>query len=897
MDLAILPAEFERSKSKIAKIDGRKEAASGFGATTSGQSIVTRYHERLTEAFRIAVLDAHAGLKSETELVLIVRGLSPALLALISIQTILHSIGLGELQTATLLSLGTAAAAECWAAKLTEDKDGITRRLAREVRRGNPNVARRLKTMEAKIDRAIEKGANVKREHKEGDKKVTTTEVVKLDISFKMRVWSAEARVVAGSWLWNVVSAALPEVFSRNSIMQGCRTFSSATLSESSWGIVDQALDLAMISNPVYWPSATPPKPWTYWNDGGSWDERVTASVLRTYHKDTQAAVKNAIKSGQMQPALDAVNTLQSVAFKINTRVLEVIEQCDALGIQVKGLTPQNRPVEPKPNAFAWEAMDKSQQGRFKAKNAEIAKRNRGFLSDRLLFAEDMKTAYAMLEHRRFYTPMNCDWRGRVYGLSHFNFQREDRVRALFLFTDGEPIGDEGIEWLKVHTSNCGDFEVEVPSTAVYECENCIGMPEHGCYCSAVGAIAPGGPLPPRQKISKRPINERKQWCDDNSQMITNIASEPLVHTSWMNADKPFLFLAACFELSMAWAQGSSFITQLPVSFDGSCSGLQHLCAMTRAVEGSMVNLTSSSVPQDVYQVIADDAFEAIAADTENADLAKLFLEFDGNRRTAVKRNVMTYAYSSKKFGMASQQQVDLMQPLADAVLDGKMEEHPFEGYQYGPYDKDGVQQPSKAARFLAGHVYEAIIKRIHKPAEAMEFLQKIAKALAHEGKPVRWTTPVGIPWINRYHEPIISRVELFLNDGGIKSRARAHVVVGDKKAIDKEKAANGVAPNFVHALDASHLLLVANAAASEGIGSIATVHDSFGCLASQATRFNAIIREQFALMYSNHDVLSEILERARADLTPANHSRLPALPQRGLLDLKEILNAQYAFA
>lgn len=27
-----------------------------------------------------------------------------------------------------------------------------------------------------------------------------------------------------------------------------------------------------------------------------------------------------------------------------------------------------------------------------------------------------------------------------------------------------------------------------------YECENCIGMIEHGCYCAAMGCTAPGGP-------------------------------------------------------------------------------------------------------------------------------------------------------------------------------------------------------------------------------------------------------------------------------------------------------------------------------------------------------------------------------------------------------------------
>lgn len=839
MDLSNLPDELERSKSKIAKIDQRRERAGVWGATTSGQAIVNTYHDRLTEGFRVALLDAHAGMKNEAGLVVTLRGLSPELLALVSIQTILHGVALGEERVQTIKTLGSNVSHECWALKLTSDETGTAARIARAVKERNTSVDRRLANMDKAINKAIEAGT--------------------LKKSFKSRSWTPDALTVAGAWLWNVVSSSLPEVFTWVTEQRGCNKSVRVGLSEGSWDIVGAALDRAMLNRPVYWPTNTPPKPWTFWNDGGSWDERVNASVLRSYHKDVQSAVKHAIKSGQMKPALDAVNSLQSVAFKINTQVLEVLEACDAQGIYVKGLAKANVEREPKPNAFAWEDMDKAQRGRWAHKNREVDKRNGGFLSDRLLFAEDMKTAFAMLEHPRFYTPMNCDWRGRVYGLSHFNFQREDRVRALFLFADGAEIGDEGLRYLKIHAANCGDFG----------------------------------------KISKRPLKERVEWCNTNGPMIMSIASDPLAHTEWMDADKPFLFLAACFELSAALAQGPSYITRLPCSFDGSCSGLQHLCAMTRAAEGSMVNLTPSQLPQDVYQVIADDAFAAITADLggENDDLARLFLGFNGNRRTIVKRNVMTYAYSSKKFGMAAQQQVDLMEPLNGEVLDGKLEEHPFEGYQHGPYDKKGLQQPSKAARYLAGHVYEAIINRIHKPAEAMEFLQKIAKVMAHEGKPVKWTTPVGIPWINRYHENVVERVSLFLNDGGVKLRARISVTIGGRKEIDKAKAANGVAPNFVHALDASHLLLVANAAALQGITSVATVHDSFGCLAPQAPRFNQIIREQFALMYETHDVLAEILAQASCDLTDANRNKLPEMPTYGNLNLKDILNADFAFA
>jgi DNA-directed RNA polymerase len=44
--------------------------------------------------------------------------------------------------------------------------------------------------------------------------------------------------------------------------------------------------------------------------------------------------------------------------------------------------------------------------------------------------------------------------------------------------------------------------------------------------------------------------------------------------------------------------------------------------------------------------------------------------------------------------------------------------------------------------------------------------------------------------------------------------------------------------------------MLTVNAAVSEGITSIATVHDSFGCLPSRAERFREIIREEFVRIY-----------------------------------------------
>jgi DNA-directed RNA polymerase len=658
--------------------------------------------------------------------------------------------------------------------------------------------------------------------------------------------WSAEQRARVGHWGCQRLLEAAPDLF----IIDDSLNCPVLTVTPEAMTMVEEAFANAVLANPAYQPLTVEPKAWTGTFNGGYWDRRVRTKLIRTRHKETDVAVKEAIQDGSMKPALDALNALQSVPWAINRPVLEVIQHCRAQGIEVKGLPGRNLTV---PAHGPWEEMTEDERRLWKRKAVEVKLANLSLIGEEVGFMEALSTAEGLAQHERFYTPMNLDWRGRVYALPSFNFQRQDWIRSLFLFAEGEPLGDDGLFWLKVHVANCGDFD----------------------------------------KISKKPFKERVAWVDQNLDLIQHTVFDPLLMDfRWMEADKPFLFLAACIELTGALQKGSQFVTCLPVSFDGSCSGLQHLCAMTRAGEGSLVNLTCSSTPQDVYQTVADQVKQRVQADADAGDAIAQCALAHGVDRSVVKRNVMTYSYSSKRFGMASQQQEDLMEPLKREVLEGKREEHPFEAFSWGTRDR-----PGQAARYLADRVFAGIEEVVDLPAQAMTYLQKLAKSAAHEGKPLRWTTPVGLPWINRYHVPVIKTVRLWMHDRGVRVPHEMNLAVGDHKQIDKDKAANGVAPNFVHALDASHLLLTVNACAAEGITSVATVHDSFGCLASKATRFRGIILEQFVKMYEEHDVLREVLAQATADLTLHNRDNLPDVPEYGPLELKEVLNAEFAFA
>jgi DNA-dependent RNA polymerase len=121
-----------------------------------------------------------------------------------------------------------------------------------------------------------------------------------------------------------------------------------------------------------------------------------------------------------------------------------------------------------------------------------------------------------------------------------------------------------------------------------------------------------------------------------------------------------------------------------------------------------------------------------------------------------------------------------------------------------------------------------------------------------------------------------------YLLGGAVKYR----VADGHKPEVLMDDAVNAAVPNFIHSLDASHLIRVVPAARAEGISDVTVVHDSFGCLATQAVRFGRIIRRELVMMYLCQDHISDLRDR--------NHLILNDAPQPGSLDPLAPQDAEY---
>jgi len=194
----------------------------------------------------------------------------------------------------------------------------------------------------------------------------------------------------------------------------------------------------------------------------------------------------------------------------------------------------------------------------------------------------------------------------------------------------------------------------------------------------------------------------------------------------------------------------------------------------------------------------------------------------------------------------------------------------------------DGNEPEAKAARYLAGKIRKACEELLPGPAAVMRYITALTRCCSSDGRFLEWRNPTGFFVSNRYNRQ--RRVTVNLLRHGVRIRHR----VGDGylPKLNKTKAANSAPANFVHSLDAAHLVRVVSAAMEEGISEIVCVHDSFACLATQAVRFNRIIRTQMAMLYARQDHLLALGEQS--GLSP---------PRYGDLDPLEVQKAEYCFA
>ncbi|URY99490.1 DNA-directed RNA polymerase [Escherichia phage HC13] len=616
---------------------------------------------------------------------------------------------------------------------------------------------------------------------------------------------------------------------------------------------------------PVYQPCVVPPKPWTGVVGGGYWAKgRRPLPLIRLGSKSAVARYEDVY----MPEVYDAVNIIQNTPWKVNKKVLEVVNMVEKLNNTPIDDIPQMEPL--KPEDYAGETEEELKA--WKKAAAGIYRREKARQSRRLSLSFIVNQANKFSQFKAIWFPYNMDWRGRVYAVPMFNPQGNDMQKGLLTLAVGKPIGADGFKWLKVHGANCAG-------------------------------------------VDKVTFEERIKWVEDNHDNIMAAANAPMDSIEWWGKlDSPFCFLAFCFEYAGVMHHGLSYSCSLPIAFDGSCSGIQHFSAMLRDhIGGHAVNLTPSGKVQDIYRIVSDRIEEELKVllvnGTDNEmvthedkktgeiterlklgtrELARQWLTY-GMSRKVTKRSVMTLAYGSKEYGFADQVYEDIVMPAIDSGS-GAM-----------------FTEPSQASRFMAKMIWEAVSVTVVAAVDAMKWLQGAAKLLAAEVKdkktgeilkpclPVHWVTPDGFPVWQEYRKKDTTRLNLmFLGSFNLQPTVNK----GTKKELDKHKQESGISPNFVHSQDGSHLRkTVVHTHRKYGVMSFAVIHDSFGTIPADAEYLFRGVRETMVETYRDNDVLLDFYEQFEYQLHESQRDKLPELPKKGKLNIEDILSSDFAFA
>jgi DNA-directed RNA polymerase len=244
----------------------------------------------------------------------------------------------------------------------------------------------------------------------------------KLDYSYLKSEWANEQFLRVGYWLYSVLVDAF-DVVGKDGHLD----------TPDDWRrVFADAREELMRRHPVMLPHDKPPPPWKSWRT--RYDKRLSQTFVSDWKKETRGAIEAAFK--KPFPHADAVNALQNVALELDPVMVDLAKQFAAqlMNTRWKECKPKCR-------------CKKCRQARL---NVELVKAD---------------VATARLTSKRCWLGYCCDYRGRVNATQHLNYQREDHVHSMFRFANGQPLGEDGLYWLEIHTANCaGSIRNRLPS-------------------------------------------------------------------------------------------------------------------------------------------------------------------------------------------------------------------------------------------------------------------------------------------------------------------------------------------------------------------------------------------------------------------------------------------------
>lgn len=647
--------------------------------------------------------------------------------------------------------------------------------------------------------------------------------------------WSEEDKFLVGSTVLSLIMEVTDLVQREDRTDHRKRKSVHLTPTEDCIKWIEKHDAAVEIVSPDRMPCLIPPMDWVSNTDGGFYSPELRSRTHLIKSNYTERDRVEAYKNADMPQVFSAINAMQRTGWRVNARIHETMKYIwkNNLECGMPRSTPLEFPECPLSPDMTPDMLPEGSEMKeafmdWKGQMRLLHTMERERRSKNLALMRTMRLANELSVHDSFFYVYQTDFRGRVYATaSGLNPQGTDQSKGLIEFSEGKRLGDgDGFHWFMVNGANKLGYD-------------------------------------------KASYSDRVAYMLENADKWLAAGADPIANRGvWTSADKPFQFLAWCFELcdAMDMDDHRDFVSHLPVGLDGSCNGLQHFSAMLLDnVGGSAVNLVPSDLPADIYQRVADVCYAKLKASDDPAAQNWLWLLGDSMPRSLAKAPVMTLPYGSTQ------------QACTGSIFKWLKEKS----------DKTFPENTAfKHSIFLTPILWESIGEVVIAARAAMKWIQDCSSVLSKENHALIYTSPIGFPVIQRKMKYVSKQIETQIG-GRIQIRLATNT---DK--LDAAKARQGSSPNLVHHADATHMMMTINACEAEGISDFAMIHDDFGTHACDAGKMQRIISETFVDLHKNHNILADFkrVHEERHDII------LPDLPDTGSLDIQDVLKSPYFF-
>nr|QWO71450.1 RNA polymerase [Lyophyllum shimeji] len=693
---------------------------------------------------------------------------------------------------------------------------------------------------------------------KNKDNKVSDLELeIIKDIQDKLDFVTVESKFRFGNFLIDFIFEEFSYIFSKINYYEGGEQYIYITITAEYLSVLS-----ASLFNPIKLPMIAMPKIWdflekdlTFTQIGGYYLEEF--NELNKNNNIIRQNSFNKYNSSVSIQQVKSINFLNSKGFNINTEMLDfVVSEWNKNEHSI--IFNNFNKLHPLTNN-----LDKLTS----IKKREVISHNSKYWS----YSNIINIALLMKD-QTIYFPTFLDFRGRIYPTPNYlSYQSNDLARSLLLFESNNQLED---------SNNYLSILEQILNDDIYNKDKNKNKKNYTLsdidYLKLYLANVYG-----KNKLTRA---GRINWVNKNIEEMINIYEEDinLFNSKYVKLSKePFQFVA-CFLAYYRYIKYNELIN-IPILFDATCSGIQHLSALSKDAQiAGLVNLLENEEPSDFYQYCINQVLNIINLLPKEHQIIKNKLDKLNISRKWLKQSIMTIPYNVTNMGIAEKLSSNFNKIYIPYEYKEKLDrgeltlkeltnmEFKIPKEEKGLYilipkaemlndnvgDNNYLYFTNSEMLFLANIIKQTVINIIPSFNQLKIYFDEIIVILQKIGLPLFWETPSGMSVSMSTVKMTSKRVK---NNFLKKSKPISLLIPTEQ--IDYRHIKTGLMPNFIHSLDASNIHILIKNIYKFNIQNINlyTIHDCFASDIKNIRLIELLVKHSFIELYFRRDYLNSV--------------------------------------